>query len=134
MSTSKPRLKRSAEPPGKRRAKREPMSRVDTAWLRMERPTNPMMITGVMMFADRPLLVQDLSTIREFVLRAIDKYQTGGGTALYDALSDSLEKLKKACINNENIFAELMNAARVCSLGQVTHALFEVGGQYRRSM
>jgi VWFA-related protein len=51
---------------------------------------------GVMLFADKPSLAQDLSTIREFVLRAIDKYQTGGGTALYDALSDSLEKLKKA--------------------------------------
>ncbi len=35
-----------------RRARREPMSRVDTAWLRMERPTNPMMITGVLMFAE----------------------------------------------------------------------------------
>ena len=52
MSTSKPRLKRPAEPSGKRRARREPMSRVDTAWLRMERPTNPMMITGVLMFAE----------------------------------------------------------------------------------
>lgn len=58
MSTSKPRLKRSAEPQGKRRAKREPMSRVDTAWLRMERPTNPMMITGVMMFAESMSLAQ----------------------------------------------------------------------------
>jgi WS/DGAT/MGAT family acyltransferase len=36
-----------------RRAKREPMSRVDTAWLRMERGTNPMMITGVLMFAEQ---------------------------------------------------------------------------------
>lgn len=35
------------------RSRREPMSRVDTAWLRMERPTNPMMITGVLMLADR---------------------------------------------------------------------------------
>jgi methylmalonyl-CoA mutase len=32
------------------------------------------------------------------------------------------------------VFAELMEAARVCSLGQITNALFEVGGQYRRSM
>ena len=47
---------------------------------------------------------------------------------------DALTKLKHACINNQNIFAELMNAARVCSLGQITHALFEVGGQYRRNM
>ena len=36
----------------RKRARREPMSRVDTAWLRMERPTNPMMITGVLMFAE----------------------------------------------------------------------------------
>jgi methylmalonyl-CoA mutase len=46
----------------------------------------------------------------------------------------ALANLKDACINNGNIFAELMNAARVCSLGQITHTLFEVGGQYRRNM
>jgi methylmalonyl-CoA mutase len=46
----------------------------------------------------------------------------------------ALAKLREACINNGNIFAELMNAARVCSLGQITHTLFEVGGQYRRNM
>ena len=46
----------------------------------------------------------------------------------------ALQKLREACINNGNIFAELMNAARVCSLGQITHTLFEVGGQYRRNM
>jgi hypothetical protein len=51
MATSKPRAERPGEGQG-RRLKREPMSRVDTAWLRMERPTNPMMITGVMMFAE----------------------------------------------------------------------------------
>ena len=45
-----------------------------------------------------------------------------------------LERLKQAVIRNENVFAVLMDAVRVCSLGQVTHALFEVGGQYRRSM
>jgi len=45
-----------------------------------------------------------------------------------------LERLQKAVIANENVFAVLMDAVRVCSLGQITHALFEVGGQYRRSM
>ena len=64
MSTSKPRLKRSAEPQG-RRPKREPMSRVDTAWLRMERPTNPMMITGVLMFAEQMSLVQLKKVIQQ---------------------------------------------------------------------
>ena len=45
-----------------------------------------------------------------------------------------LERLKRAVIDNENVFAVLMDAVRCCSLGQVTRALFEVGGQYRRSM
>jgi methylmalonyl-CoA mutase len=45
-----------------------------------------------------------------------------------------LERLRQAVIRDENVFAVLMDAVRVCSLGQITHALFEVGGQYRRSM
>lgn len=45
-----------------------------------------------------------------------------------------LAKLQQAVIANTNVFAVLMDAVRVCSLGQITSALFEVGGQYRRSM
>jgi methylmalonyl-CoA mutase len=45
-----------------------------------------------------------------------------------------LKRLQQAVIENQNVFAVLMDAVRVCSLGQITHALFEVGGQYRRSM
>ncbi len=45
-----------------------------------------------------------------------------------------LEKLQKAAIHNENIFEHLMEATKICSLGQITHSLFEVGGQYRRNM
>jgi methylmalonyl-CoA mutase len=45
-----------------------------------------------------------------------------------------LARLKQAVIANENVFAVLMDAVRCCSLGQITNALFEVGGQYRRSM
>ena len=45
-----------------------------------------------------------------------------------------LERLKSAVINDENVFAVLMEAVRCCSLGQITDALFEVGGMYRRSM
>jgi isobutyryl-CoA mutase len=45
-----------------------------------------------------------------------------------------LQKLQDAVIENDNVFAVLMDAVRVCSLGQITGALFEVGGQYRRSM
>jgi methylmalonyl-CoA mutase len=45
-----------------------------------------------------------------------------------------LARLQQAVIDDENVFAVLMDAVRVCSLGQITHALFEVGGQYRRTM
>ena len=46
----------------------------------------------------------------------------------------ALARLKDTVMANGNVFGELMNAVRCCSLGQITHALFEVGGQYRRSM
>ena len=45
-----------------------------------------------------------------------------------------LKRLQQAVIDNANVFEVLMDAVRVCSLGQITNALFEVGGQYRRSM
>ncbi len=51
-----------------------------------------------------------------------------------DEAPKALEALQQAVINDENVFACLMDAVRVCSLGQITEALFEVGGQYRRSM
>jgi methylmalonyl-CoA mutase len=45
-----------------------------------------------------------------------------------------LQRLREAVIEGRNVFAVLMDAVRCCSLGQITDALFEVGGQYRRSM
>ena len=45
-----------------------------------------------------------------------------------------LEILQEAAIQNENLFDKLMDATKVCSLGQITEALFKVGGQYRRNM
>ncbi|MFD2365214.1 fused isobutyryl-CoA mutase/GTPase IcmF [Pseudoduganella sp. GCM10020061] len=45
-----------------------------------------------------------------------------------------LADLQQAVIDNQNVFEKLMDAVRVCSLGQITTALFEVGGQYRRNM
>jgi len=50
------------------------------------------------------------------------------------AAADKLQQLKNAAINNENLFAALMETVKYCSLGQITHALYEVGGQYRRNM
>jgi methylmalonyl-CoA mutase len=45
-----------------------------------------------------------------------------------------MTRVQEAAIQNKNIFAELMEACKVCSLGEITKALFEVGGQYRRNM
>jgi methylmalonyl-CoA mutase len=47
---------------------------------------------------------------------------------------EGLQQIQEAAIQNENIFEVLMEAAKHCSLGQITNALFEVGGQYRRNM
>ena len=45
-----------------------------------------------------------------------------------------LTKLKQVAIDNGNLFEALMEAVKYCSLGQITDALYEVGGQYRRNM
>ncbi|WP_276132761.1 methylmalonyl-CoA mutase family protein [Polluticoccus soli] len=51
-----------------------------------------------------------------------------------DLGQERLHTLQQAAIHNQNIFEELMETAKYCSLGQITKALFEVGGQYRRNM
>lgn len=48
--------------------------------------------------------------------------------------ADCLKALQKAATQGENVFAHLMDAVKHCSLGQITEALFDVGGQYRRNM
>jgi methylmalonyl-CoA mutase len=47
---------------------------------------------------------------------------------------EALNRLKQIAVNNGNLFEELMETVKCCSLGQITHALYEVGGQYRRNM
>ncbi|MBP6147280.1 MAG: methylmalonyl-CoA mutase family protein [Flavobacterium sp.] len=51
-----------------------------------------------------------------------------------DKVNEQLKTIQEAAIKNENLFEHLMEATKVCSLGQITAALFEVGGQYRRNM
>jgi methylmalonyl-CoA mutase len=63
-------------------------------------------------------------------IKRLQEFQERYGKEAQLALAD----LKSAAIENRNLFAELMKAVRVCSLGQITEALFEVGGQYRRNM
>jgi len=51
-----------------------------------------------------------------------------------DKSDEMLKRLQNVAVNNGNLFAELMETVKYCSLGQITHALYEVGGQYRRNM
>ncbi|HEY5371735.1 MAG TPA: methylmalonyl-CoA mutase family protein [Hanamia sp.] len=51
-----------------------------------------------------------------------------------DKSASMLKSLQNVAIHNGNLFAELMETVKYCSLGQITHALYEVGGQYRRNM
>ena len=66
------------------------------------------------------------------------EYQISMLKELYDMHSDKVElqlrNVQEAAIQNQNIFEKLMEACKICSLGQITNALFEVGGQYRRNM
>jgi len=75
------------------------------------------------------------------VIRATEeekKYQISTLKNLHHAKKEDtksvLEEIQRAAINNENLFEVLMEATKVCSLGQITSAMFEVGGQYRRNM
>ena len=52
----------------------------------------------------------------------------------HDKSAEMLEKLQHAAVNQENVFEVMMEAGKHCSLGQITTALFEVGGKYRRNM
>jgi methylmalonyl-CoA mutase len=61
------------------------------------------------------------------MLRSLQEFQQAN-------TAKAVERVQDAAIQNKNIFAELMEACKVCSLGQITKALFEVGGQYRRNM
>jgi methylmalonyl-CoA mutase len=47
---------------------------------------------------------------------------------------EALERLRQAALGNANVFAELMETTKVCTLGEIGRALFGVGGQYRRNM
>jgi methylmalonyl-CoA mutase len=75
-------------------------------------------------------LIRSSSAEKESQLKRLRDFQGRNSSRS----KEMLERLRQAVIRDENVFAVLMEAVRVCSLGQITHALFEVGGQYRRSM
>ncbi|OIJ27878.1 fused isobutyryl-CoA mutase/GTPase IcmF [Nocardioides luteus] len=75
-------------------------------------------------------LARATETEKKSQLDRVHAFQAAHATEAQAAIS----RLKQAATSDENIFAALMDAARVCSLGQVTEAFFEVGGQYRRNV
>ncbi|MBK6633341.1 MAG: methylmalonyl-CoA mutase family protein [Chitinophagaceae bacterium] len=75
-------------------------------------------------------VIRSTTTEKEFqitTLQAFHKRHAAHAEAM-------LKKLQQAAINNENLFEELMETVKYCSLGQITNALYAVGGQYRRNM
>jgi methylmalonyl-CoA mutase len=67
---------------------------------------------------------------KEYQIETVSKLQS----RFEDRGTELLRSLQNAAVQNENVFEHLMEVAKYCSLGQITKALFQVGGQYRRNM
>ncbi len=67
---------------------------------------------------------------KEFQINALQAFQERHA----DQRAEKLKALQAVAVQNGNLFEELMETVKYCSLGQITHALYEVGGQYRRNM
>ena len=67
---------------------------------------------------------------KEYAISSLRAFQERNQVVSPDALS----ALQRTAVENGNLFETLMEAAKVCSLGQISQALYQVGGQYRRNM
>ncbi|RYF20314.1 MAG: methylmalonyl-CoA mutase, partial [Flavobacteriales bacterium] len=67
---------------------------------------------------------------KEYQITALKEFQNRN----QEHTAEALKNLQKSAIAGENIFSHLMNVCKICSLGQISNALYEVGGQYRRNM
>lgn len=75
-------------------------------------------------------VIRSTTDEKEFQIKSLEAFQNRHA----HKSSDALKKLQQVAVKNGNLFAELMETVKHCSLGQITHALYEVGGQYRRNM
>ena len=75
-------------------------------------------------------VIRSTTEEKEFQIEMLNELKKGNE----EKGKEALHILQQAAIHNKNIFNELMETVKYCSLGQITNALFEVGGQYRRSM
>ncbi|MBL7813034.1 MAG: methylmalonyl-CoA mutase family protein [Bacteroidetes bacterium] len=75
-------------------------------------------------------VIRSTTDEKEFQINTVHNLHTGNK----EAAQAALRKVQEAAIQNHNVFELLMEACKVCTLGQVTEALFQVGGQYRRNV
>ncbi|MBX9853073.1 MAG: methylmalonyl-CoA mutase, partial [Cytophagaceae bacterium] len=95
-------------------------------------------LIGVNTFLDMkgsPIIIPDeiirsTKAEKDFAIGSLTAFQKKNVAQIQNKISD----IKKKALKGGNIFEELMEAGKICSLGQLTHALYEVGGQYRRNM
>lgn len=75
-------------------------------------------------------VIRSTTEEKEYQITMLNELKKGNA----EKSKEMLKRLQLVAIQNQNIFAELMETVKYCSLGQITNALFEVGGQYRRNM
>lgn len=75
-------------------------------------------------------VIRSTTDEKEYQINALNAFKARHSTESKAALT----RLQQVATNNGNLFAELMETVKVCSLGEISRALYEVGGQYRRSM
>jgi methylmalonyl-CoA mutase len=97
-------------------------------------------IVGVNTFRDPDVDPEEMSSCVELA-RASEEEKESQLSRLEDFKKRNMDKapealkiLQRAALSGENIFEELMNTVKICSLGQITQALYDVGGKYRRNM
>jgi methylmalonyl-CoA mutase len=102
--------------------------------------TGDLPIVGVNCFRD-PDASEDLTDYELELARATEEEKQSQLTRLRDFQArnadrapEALKNLQETALSGGNLFAELMEAVRHCSLGQITQALYDVGGKYRRNM
>ncbi|MGN7297570.1 fused isobutyryl-CoA mutase/GTPase IcmF [Ferdinandcohnia sp. SAFN-114] len=112
----------------------------ESMYYEMKKHTGELPIIGVNTYLNpNPPTEEDLNNIelaratkeeKELQIKNLKEFQERNK----DKVEEALKKLKQVAVNNGNIFEELMETVQVASLGQITQALYEVGGQYRRNM
>jgi methylmalonyl-CoA mutase len=112
----------------------------ESIYYEMQKHTGEYPIVGVNTFVDPDSTFEQTSS-GVVLSRASDEEKDSQLKRLADFKNrnanesqEALKKLKSIALSGENIFGELMNTVRHCSLGEITHALYAAGGQYRRNM